>query len=153
MGGGGRHRPRAHEGQPPRDTCPRVPRDLWVWRPCARVCVHVCRRACLGACMCTSEGPLSRSCLAGCGVTLGCKRPSPPSGPELLTQVLPFIDPSVHASGAYVDRQIDGQMHARRATLSFLPRSCPSSWAPGWGPSSPQWSLSLSHGARRGLQQ
>lgn len=42
--------------------------------------------------------------------TLRVQRPLPPSCPRVLTRVPPFMDLSVHTSGAYVDRQIDGQM-------------------------------------------
>lgn len=118
---------------------------------CLHVCV--CRWACLGACTCTSEGPKSRSCLAGCGVTWPAQEPSPAPRhrevqrplpalqPSVLTRVLPFTDLSVHASGAYVDQWMDGQMDGWRTKPSFLPSSV-HLWDPGRGPSSPQWSLS-----------
>lgn len=82
----------------------------------------------------------------------GLRRPPTPC-PRVLTQVPPFLELSVRASGAYVNHQTDGRTDGRRATPSFLPRSTSCSWCPGWGLSSPRRSLSPSHGARRGLQQ
>lgn len=80
----------------------------------------------------------------------GGKGPLRLPNPGVLTQVPPFTDPSVHASGACVDRQMDG----RTAAPSFLPSSVHSFLlASELGLRSPRWSLSPSHGARRGLQQ
>lgn len=60
---------------------------------------------------------------------------------QMLTQTLPFTNPSVHTSGACVDQQVDGQMNGWTAApaclplfLPFLPSQfTPLSWDPMLG--------------------
>lgn len=40
---------------------------------------------------------------------------------QMLTQTLPFTNPSVHTSGACVDQQVDGQMNGWTAAPACLP--------------------------------
>lgn len=54
---------------------------------------------------------------------------------QMLTQVPPFMDPSVHVSGAWVDQQIvDGWTDSH----TFLPQFTPLSWDPMLGSMFPE---------------
>lgn len=103
---------------------------------CLRVCV--CGWAYLGACTCTSEGPKSRSCLAGCGVTWPAQEPSPAPGHRKVQRSLPALgpqrahpSPALHGSLCPCFRSLrgptdgwrDGWMENQAFLPSFLPQS------------------------------